>query len=158
MTTTAHSLTSQGLLYNFFLAYPTSFVQERGWKPTSASLPLISLLIGIIIAGVLISSTTNTWLSPSLKEGRPQETRLLLMMTGAVALPIGMFWFAWTSSASMNPWPQIIAGVPTGYGIHIINMQGLNYIIDCYGIYANSAIAANTFLRSLFAAGFPILA
>ncbi|KAF2172656.1 hypothetical protein M409DRAFT_49205 [Zasmidium cellare ATCC 36951] len=147
-----------GLLYNFFLAYPTSFMQERGWDQTSASLPLIALLLGIILAGVVISATNNTWLSPNIAEGRPQETRLLLMMTGAVALPIGMFWFAWTSSASINPWPQIIAGVPTGYGIHIVNMQGMNYIVDCYGIYANSAIAANTFLRSLFAAGFPILA
>lgn len=133
-------------------------MQERGWDQTSASLPLIALLMGIILAGVVISATNNTWLSPNLAEGRPQETRLLLMMTGAVSLPIGMFWFAWTSSASTNPWPQIIAGLPTGYGIHIINMQGLNYLVDCYGIYANSAVAANTFLRSLFAAGFPILA
>ena len=133
-------------------------MQERGWDQTSASLPLISILIGVILAGVLISATTNSWLSPNPEEGRPQETRLLLMMAGAISLPVGMFWFALTSSASMNPWPQIFAGIPTGFGIHVINMQGLNYIIDCYGIYANSAIAANTFLRSLFAAGLPVLA
>ncbi|USW48133.1 Putative major facilitator superfamily, MFS transporter superfamily [Septoria linicola] len=149
---------SFGLLYNFFLAYPTSFIQERGWDQTSASLPLISILVGVVFAGLLLSFTTNSRLSPNLKEGRPQETRLLLMMAGSLSLPAGMFGFAWTSSASMNPWPQIAAGVPTGFGIHLINMQGLNYIVDCYGIYANSAVAANTFLRSLFAAGFPVLA
>lgn len=35
-------------------------------------------------------------------------------------------------------------------------MQGLNYIVDCYSINANSAVAANTFLRSLFAAALPL--
>ncbi|KAM3419057.1 hypothetical protein BST61_g5012 [Cercospora zeina] len=149
---------SFGLLYNFFLAYPTSFIQERGWDQISASLPLISILVGVIMAGALLSFTTNSRWAPNANEGRPQETRLLLMMVGAVSLPAGMFCFAWTSSATMNPWPQILSGVPTGFGIHLINMQGLNYIIDSYKIYANSAVAANTFLRSLFAAGFPILA
>lgn len=37
-------------------------------------------------------------------------------------------------------------------------MQGLNYIVDCYGVHANSAVAANTFLRSVFAAGMPLFA
>lgn len=146
-----------GLLYNFFLAYPTSFASERGWSPTAASLPLISVMIGVILAGALISGTVNSRLAPNPQAGRPQETRLLLMMVGAVSLPLGMFWFAYASSLA-NPWPQIIAGVPTGFGIHVINSQGINYIADCYGIYANSAIAANTFLRSLFAAGFPYVA
>ncbi|KAF2211536.1 hypothetical protein CERZMDRAFT_43307 [Cercospora zeae-maydis SCOH1-5] len=149
---------SFGLLYNFFLAYPTSFIQERGWDQISASLPLISILVGVIIAGALLSFTTNSRWAPNVAKGRPQETRLLLMMAGAVSLPAGMFCFAWTSAATMSPWPQILSGIPTGFGIHLINMQGLNYIIDSYKIYANSAVAANTFLRSLFAAGFPILA
>jgi hypothetical protein len=36
--------------------------------------------------------------------------------------------------------------------------QGMNYIIDCYGFYSNSAIAVNTFLRSIAGAGFPLFA
>ncbi|KAI9691750.1 MAG: Cercosporin MFS transporter ctb4 [Bathelium mastoideum] len=146
-----------GLTYLFFLAYPMSFALERGWQPTQAGLPLISILLGVVGGGALIAFTTRTRLAPNMQEGRPQETRLLLMILGAVLLPIGMFWFAWTS-ASTNPWPQIVAGVPIGFGIILINMQGLNYIIDCYMINANSAIAANTCLRSLFAAGFPLFA
>lgn len=63
-----------------------------------------------------------------------------------------------TSSPASSAWPQIVAGVPIGIGIILINMQGMNYIIDCYGINANSAIAANTFMRSIFASGFPVFA
>lgn len=35
---------------------------------------------------------------------------------------------------------------------------GLNYIIDVYQMNANSAIAANTMVRSLAGAGFPLFA
>jgi hypothetical protein len=36
--------------------------------------------------------------------------------------------------------------------------QGMSYIIDCYGFYSNSAIAVNTFMRSIAGAGFPLFA
>lgn len=153
----ADFLTS-GLMYVFFLAYPMSFIHERNWSPTSAGLPLLSILSGTIIGGTFIISTVNTWLSPDPKAGQPQENRLILMMVGAVCLPLGMFCFAATSSPASSPWPQIAAGVPIGVGIILINMQGMNYIVDCYGINSNSAIAANTFMRSLFASGFPAFA
>ena len=43
-------------------------------------------------------------------------------------------------------------------GIFMIFMQGMNYIIDCYLMNANSAIAGNTLMRSFFGAGFPLFA
>ncbi|TEA13322.1 Citrinin biosynthesis cluster MFS transporter mrr1 [Colletotrichum sidae] len=147
-----------GLMYIFFLAYPMSFANERHWDSTSAGLPLLSILLGTIIGGALIILTVGTNLSPDPKAGRPQENRLLLMMLGSVCLPVGMFWFAATSSPETGATPQIIAGVPIGMGIILINMQGMNYIVDCYGPFSNSAISANTFMRSLFASGFPVFA
>lgn len=36
--------------------------------------------------------------------------------------------------------------------------QGINYIIDCYAFYSNSAIAVNTFIRSIAGAVFPLFA
>lgn len=39
-----------------------------------------------------------------------------------------------------------------------IFLQCLNYLIDAYLMFAASAIAANTFLRSLFGAIFPLFA
>ncbi|KAM0702778.1 hypothetical protein Q7P35_010210 [Cladosporium inversicolor] len=163
-----------GLMYNLVMAYPISFAGERGWNAVQSGLPLLSILVGTVLGGLLISFTTNTRLAPdpqkgesppvvlrsahlSLLPGCTQETRLLLMLVGAVCLPCGILWFAWISSHP-NPWPQIVAGVPIGLGIQLINMQGLNYIVDCYGINANSAVAGITFMRSLFASGFPVFA
>lgn len=147
-----------GLIYLFFEAYPISFQGHRGWSAGVASLPFISILIGVFLGCALIALTTKTKLAPDFEKGRNQETRLLLMAIGGIVLPIGLFWYAWTSSPSINPAPQIIAGVPIGFGLIIITLQGINYTIDCYTIYANSAIAALTFVRSFFGAGFPLFA
>ena len=47
---------------------------------------------------------------------------------------------------------------PIGFSVIVITLQGLNYIIDCYTMYANSALAASTFVRSLFGGAFPLFA
>jgi DHA1 family multidrug resistance protein-like MFS transporter len=93
------------------------------------------------------------------KHGRviPEE-RLPPMILGSIILPIGLFWFAWTSNPHITWVPQVLAGIPIGWGILMIFLQGLNYIIDVYMWHANSAIAANTLLRSLAGAGFPLFA
>jgi DHA1 family multidrug resistance protein-like MFS transporter len=51
-----------------------------------------------------------------------------------------------------------LSGLLTGAGIMTIFLQALNYLIDAYLVVAASAIAANTFLRSFFGAGFPLFA
>jgi MFS transporter, DHA1 family, multidrug resistance protein len=51
-----------------------------------------------------------------------------------------------------------LSGLLTGAGIMTIFLQALNYLIDAYFVVAASAIAANTFLRSFFGAGFPLFA
>lgn len=117
---------SEGLIFLFFEAYPVSFVEERQWSPGTASLPFIGILIGVLCGCALLAFTTKTRLAPNLAEGRVQETRLILMIVGAVTLPIGLFWFAWTSFPSINPWPQILASIPIGFSIIVLTLQGMN--------------------------------
>lgn len=80
------------------------------------------------------------------------------MIVGGAILPIGLFWFAATSSPSMNPWPQIAAGIPIGAGIQIVTLQSLAYVLDIYTVNANSAIAGTVMVRSVLGAFFPVLA
>ena len=73
----------------------------------------------------------------------------------AVLFPVGLFWFAWTGNYRSVPWiVPTLAGLLTGAGIMAICLQALNYLIDAYLAVAASAMAANTFLRSFFGAGF----
>jgi hypothetical protein len=86
----------------------------------------------------------------------PPDARLPLAMIGAVAIPIGMFWFAWTNGPSTHWIVSIIASVPVGFGMVLVFLGCVNYLIDAYTIYAASVLAANTVLRSLFGAAFPL--
>lgn len=49
-----------------------------------------------------------------------------------------------------------LSGLFTGFGLLAIFLQSLNYLVDAYLMFAASAIAGNTFLRSLAGAGFPM--
>lgn len=51
-----------------------------------------------------------------------------------------------------------VSGIFTGFGLMSIFLQALNYLVDAYLMFAASAIAGNTFLRSLAGAGFPLFA
>ena len=149
-----------GIIYLFFEAYPIAFIEVRGWSPGLASLPFLAITIGVILGGLMIAYTSKTRVARKLKEtGRivPEE-RLIPIIFGGAVFPIGMFWFAWTSHPGTSWVPQVLAGIPIGMGILLIFLQGLNYIIDVYTMNANSAIAANTFVRSLFGAAFPVFA
>jgi len=149
-----------GCLYLFFEAYPIAFQEQRGWNSGVGALPFISITIGVVLGGSIIIYTTKTRFTRKFeKHGHvvPEE-RLIPMIIGGFLFPAGMFWFAWTSSPNITWVPQVIAGIPIGAGVLMIFLQGLNYIIDVYLMYANSAIAANTLIRSTFGAGFPLFA
>jgi multidrug resistance protein len=150
-----------GILYLFFEAYPVSFQEVRGWTNGGvAGLPFLGIMIGVLCGVALIIWQTKTRFARKLaKHGRvvPEE-RLIPMMIASVLLPAGLFWFGWTSDKNIHWAPQVISGIPIGMGILVIFMQGLNYIIDVYLMFANSAIAANTLVRSSLGGSFPLFA
>jgi DHA1 family multidrug resistance protein-like MFS transporter len=160
MLVTIYMALIYGILYLFFEAYPISFQEERGWNLGVGALPFLGILIGVILGSLTITWITKTRFARKLKKhGKviPEE-RLPPMIIGAFILPVGLFWFAWTSSPNITWVPQVLAGIFIGWGILMIFLQGLNYIIDVYMWHANSAIAANTMLRSLAGGGFPMFA
>ena len=150
-----------GILYLFFEAYPIAFQEVRGWNGGVGSLPFLGITIGVVIGVAIITYTSNTRFKRKMQAngGKPiPEERLIPMIVGAFVLPIGLFWFAWTSNPHVSWVPQVLAGIPTGAGVLLIFLQGLSYIIDVYLMHANSALAANTLLRSLAGGGFPLFA
>ncbi|KAI9734518.1 MAG: Citrinin biosynthesis cluster MFS transporter mrr1 [Cirrosporium novae-zelandiae] len=149
-----------GILYLFFEAYPISFQESRGWSPGVGALPFLAITIGVLIGASIITYVTKTRFASKMKKHGhiiPEE-RLPPMILGGVLLPIGLFWFAWTSNPHISWVPQVISGIFIGCGIYMIFLQALNYIVDVYLMHANSAIAANTLFRSLVGAGFPMFA
>ena len=84
-------------------------------------------------------------------------SRLYLPMVAAIALPIGLFWFAWTSDPPVHYIVPILSGLPTGMGIAQIMIGLVQYLIDTYTIYCASAIASTVLLRSILGAAFPLI-
>ncbi|PYH98407.1 hypothetical protein BO71DRAFT_316418, partial [Aspergillus ellipticus CBS 707.79] len=150
-----------GLLFLFFEGFPISFEESRGWRPQIASLSFIGLLVGVIIGFLGMLTWTLTLFRSQLNSTPGKiipERRLPPMIVGAIGLPAGLFWFAWTSSPHITWVPEVISTALVSASMFVIFISGLKYIVDVYLLFANSAISANTFVRSLFGAGFPLFA
>jgi hypothetical protein len=79
-----------------------------------------------------------------------------MSLVGCVAIPIGLFWFAWTNSPSYHWLISIAAQIPFGFGFVLVYISVQNYLVDAYTIYSASVLAANAMLRSVFGATFPL--
>jgi membrane-bound ClpP family serine protease len=77
-------------------------------------------------------------------------------MVSALTIPIGLFWFAWTNSTSIHWIASVLALVPFGFGLILIYLGIVNYLIDSYTIFAASVLAGMSVMRYLFGAAFPL--
>jgi MFS family permease len=146
-----------GVIYLLFSAFPLSYQRDRGWNNGVGALPFLGITFGAFTGAVIIVLFIPRYERKMKAAGGPvPEERLIPMMIGGVLFTIGLFWWSWTSYPTISWVPQVIAGWPLGAGIVLIFLQVINYLIDAYLIHANSAIAANTFMRSFFGAGFPL--
>ncbi|KAM0482452.1 hypothetical protein ACHAPX_002970 [Trichoderma viride] len=157
-----------GILYIVFSSYPIIFREQRHWKLGLSSLPFLGMMVGVFIGSAMIVTRTVLVQQASLKkkaedgsdpsQAPAPEMRLPLMMVGSVLLPIGLFIFGWTSAPHIPVVGMIIGSLFIGAGLLCIFVTAMTYILDVYSHIANSALGANTIVRSFFAAGFPLFA
>ncbi|MCJ1390433.1 hypothetical protein MMC18_003292 [Xylographa bjoerkii] len=148
-----------GLLYLFLTAYPIVFQQIHGFSGGVGGLPYFGMIIGMLIAGVVIVLGQPSYARKlAANDNVPvPEWRLPPMIAGGVSFALGLFWFGWSGYRADIHWiVPTLSGLLTGFGLLSIFLQALNYIVDAYLMFAASAIAANTFLRSLAGAVFPL--
>lgn len=149
-----------GLLYLFLTAYPIVFQQIYGFNKGVGGLPYFGMIVGQLLGGLSII-LSQPWYARKLAANNGvtvPEWRLPHVMAGGVAFAAGLFWFGWSSSKDIHWIVPTLSGLLTGFGLLVIFLQALNYIIDAYLLFAASAIAANAMLRSLAGAGFPLFA
>jgi len=147
-----------GILYLEFVSFPFVFEQARGWSPGISGLAFIPLGFGMGISIALVFWFNAKYVKIADKEGgiAPPEARLHMAMVGGILLPIGLFWFAWTTYSSIHWIVPLLGTVPFGTGMVLLFLGISNYLIDAYLMYAASALAANSVLRSLFGFAFPL--
>ncbi|KAI1420188.1 major facilitator superfamily domain-containing protein [Xylaria sp. FL1777] len=145
-----------GVIYLFFGAFPLVFGGNFGFNLWQVGLSFLGIFVGMLIG----AATNPVWHSVHRRlvrrnHGVPEpEFRLASSILGAVMVPIGLFWFAWTSWIH---WilPIIGSGI-FGCGTLLVFNGIFTFLVDTYPLYAASALAANSFLRCTFAAAFPL--
>jgi len=152
-----------GLLYLLFEAFPLEYEETRGWTPVQSSLVFLAVMVGVLISGgIQASYQPYFWkqLDNAHKQGKKNipEARLPPMILGAVLFATGLFWFGGGSGMDKSPAIGIVGAGCIGAGFILIFQNAVNYLIDAFTIHAASAQAANTFMRSLAGAGFPLFA
>lgn len=147
-----------GTLYMMFGAFPIVYQEYRGWSQGIGGLAFLGIAVGMLIGVAYALFDNKRYVKISRENGgmAPPEARLPPGMIGAAALPIGLFWFAWTNGPNIHWIVSIIASAPFGFGMVLVFLSLMNYLIDAYTVYAASVLAANTVLRSLAGAVFPL--
>lgn len=148
-----------GVFFASLASFPIIFQETRGWNKLVASLPFLAVFVGIIL-GAALSVWNQKYYHNAYKANNytpVPEARLPPMMIASVVLAGGLFLIGWTSSPQI-PWIATVIGVcMMGFGFYTIFTSGLNYLIDTFQRWGASAVAANTFVRSVLAAVFPLI-
>ncbi|RAH42142.1 MFS transporter [Aspergillus brunneoviolaceus CBS 621.78] len=149
-----------GILYLSLAAFPIEFQRIRGWNPVVGALPFLAYLIGILCGAAINLFNQRFYVRRFKANGnRPvPEARLPPMMLGSVFFAGGLFLFGWTGTLKFHWICPCIGAVFMGFGFFTIFQAALNYLIDTFQAVSASAVAANTFMRSLFAGCFPLFA
>jgi len=148
-----------GILYMMLGGIPIIFGEMRGWPAVSATLPFLGILVGAII-GCSINAYNQLLYNKVYRAAGNRavpEARLPPMMLGSILFSAGQFIMGWTADPQYHWIAPVIGLVLMGTGFFTIFQAALNYLVDTFTLYAASAVAANTFLRSAFAGAFPLV-
>ncbi|KAH8843545.1 hypothetical protein MCOR27_006980 [Pyricularia oryzae] len=153
-----------GILYLFFGAFPLVFGVNHGFNLWQIGPTFLGLLVGMCF-GV---ATTPYWdrvrhrLIAKLEKETgidgisEPEFYLPQVIAGGIIIPIGLFWFAWTTYSSIHWIVPIIGSGVFAVGNMLVFKGIFTYLVDAYSTYSASALATNVFVRCAFAAAFPL--
>lgn len=151
-----------GILYLMFAAFPIVFQEQRGWSQGVGALPFLSVAVGMLAAVAYSIPDNKRYIKAENAaianggKGAAPEARLPPCILGCVCIPIGLFIFAWTNSPDIHWIVCVLFTSLFGFGMVLVFLGIMNYLIDAYTIYAASVLAANSVLRSLLGAAFPL--
>lgn len=161
------------VLFTFLNGYPYIFAQTYGISVSLTFILWVALLVGDLAALPLIPIVYK-WAVQAAKEGKlaPEYCLWYGMLGGSFALPISLWWMAWTcyvssplfllrsqmdgrisrsEQPSVSIWAPIIGSVLFGYGLVTIFAMTFLYTCFMYGAQSASALAFMTSVRYIIA-------
>ncbi|KAL6243859.1 hypothetical protein RBB50_009293 [Rhinocladiella similis] len=144
------------LLYMTFSVIPLVFTTRHGFNTEQNGAVFAAIAIGSILATIISVFQERIAKRHWPKLTTSPEGRLYFACLEAALLPVGLFWFGWTTFSSVHWISPVMALGCAQMGIFAIYLAVFNYLADVYHRYASSALAAQGFARNVFAAVFPL--
>ena len=148
------------ILYILFTTFTFVFEEHYGFSSSTVGLVYIGCgagnLIGLAILGK-VSDPIMKRLAKKHNDGKVKpEYRLPMLMYAGPFIPIGLFIYGWTAQYQVQWAVPLFGTLLVGVGLIAAFMCINTYLVDAYARYAASALAANTILRSILGATFPL--
>ncbi|KAL1638938.1 hypothetical protein SLS58_008396 [Diplodia intermedia] len=153
-----------GYLYGLSFLFNTAFVlvfgQGHGFDIIGVGVCFLGICVGISLGPI-----TNIWQEKYYQRKVHEsggknvpEARVQMGKLAAVAFPISLLWFAWTTSPGIHPIIPILASALWGWSFYTLILMTFTYTEDSYKVYSASALAGIGLVRNLFGAAFPLFA
>ena len=153
-----------GYQYLLFTTFTLVFQDQYNWSTAIVGLSFLGFgigsAVGLVVMGsasdriLKVMSKTTTTLSPP--GAMKPEYRLPPMLYGAALIPTGLLIYGWTAQHKVAWIIPILGTGLFGMGNFAVFMCITTYMIDSFSIYAASAIAAITMVRSVIGAVLPL--
>ncbi len=150
-----------GLIYLFTEALQIVY-SSYGFNPQQTSLAFIPLAIGFC-CGIFVRLYDARHLKNLRRLGHAltPEDKLTGFTIAALAFAIGLWWFSWIIPPKIPNVHWIISMIaltPIGFAINEMDCVLAGYMADNYTIYAASAFASLSLVRTTLSAAFPLFA
>ncbi|KAI1111051.1 MFS general substrate transporter [Nemania sp. NC0429] len=158
-----------GYLYLQFTTMTEVFQGQYGFSTSLVGLSFLGLGVGSFMGVIIYSATSDRYIvkksaeadrlaeeTGAAKSGMKPEYRLPLLPLGAVCIPIGLFIYGWTAEKKIHWIVPIIGTAIGGVGNILVFFSIQTYLVDAFTVYAASALASNTIIRSIFGAVLPL--
>ncbi|KAH8165466.1 hypothetical protein CIB48_g2795 [Xylaria polymorpha] len=148
-----------GVLFIWFESFPLVFGDIYGFNSGEQGLVFLSILVFALITLALFLLWIRTNIAKEFKKPsfRP-EMVLPPTFIGSITFPICLFWFGWTSRASIHWIVPVIGSGFFSIGVVTLFNSLFNYLGISYPKYAASIFAGSALFRASFGAGFPLFA
>ncbi|KAI4183200.1 MAG: hypothetical protein L6R41_005522 [Letrouitia leprolyta] len=148
---------SWAVLYLTFSSIPLVFGTNHNFNIQQSGAVFTSMCIGAILSTILSIYQEKIAIHYGKLSSTP-EGRLYFSCIESALMPIGLFWFGW-SSFPQTHWiiPTIAIGCAT-MGIFSVYLAVFIYLANTYHQYASSALAAQSFCRNMLGGIFPLIA
>lgn len=146
-----------------FATFTFVFEEQYAFPTKSVGLSYLGVGVGSLLGLFVIGAVSDRILkakskpTPESPSGVMEpEYRLPPLVVGAFFIPAGLFLYGWSAQYKTHWIVPIIGTALVGIGNIAVFMCVTSYLVDAFTIYAASALAANTVVRSIMGALLPL--